>query len=107
MVPFSIFKYAGCLYRGRLFPPPIISVTSRAKTNPYQMRDLFWPTLRLSGAPMREVVLRIQSWPIAHTLGEMSMSNNVWPAGGAVEKVGAFPATSSLKMLVVLRCSMF
>ncbi|KAM7334370.1 hypothetical protein ACRRTK_007690 [Alexandromys fortis] len=31
----------------------------------------------------------------------MSVSNSVWPAGGAVEKVGAFPATSSLKMLVV------
>lgn len=32
--------------------------------------------------------------------------SNVWPAGGAVEVV-AFPATSSLRMLVVLRCLMF
>lgn len=108
MVPFSIFKYAGCLSRGRLFPPPVISVTSRAQTDTYLMRELFWPTLRLFGAPMREDVLRIQGWPLAHTLGEMSMSNKVWPAGGAVEKVGAVPAASSLKMLVVLRrCSMF
>lgn len=77
MVPFSIFKYGGCLSRGRLFPPPYYFCYLEGTDRHIASEGtLLAHTKALQGSNAGGC-FKNPELAFSTTLGEMSVSNKV------------------------------